>query len=163
MISTNLFFVVSVLLLFWHGLVFGWNSNVWYTQGTNQLEKRNCKKFGEKWQTTHQSLYAIHSSSEFCTAGDRLLKWPEKFIWRFVKKLLSRENSDKIWNAKKLFHEQGEYDKSFLILFAFHIFFKFSHFLRGSLRIVYSWQKRIFVEKYRWWSRYIIFVKSNDK
>ncbi len=54
----------------------------------------------EKWRTTNnrmnQSQYTIHSLSDFCIAGDRLLTSHEKFLRHFIKKLLNWEISDKM-------------------------------------------------------------------
>ncbi len=44
-----------------------------------------------------------------------------------------------MFNAKKLFHQQSEYDESWPIHDScFTIFFAFSHFFSGSSRIVYK-------------------------
>ncbi len=79
-------------------------------------------KNNERWITTKQSLYDIHSLN-----FDGLLTPHEKFLRCVVKKLLSREIGDETRDVKNLFHKQAEYEESCPVHYSryscFHTFF----------------------------------------
>ncbi len=70
---------------------------MYYARTTKRKEiAKNLAKNDELW-INHYTLFVV--SPDF----DEILPPHEIFLWCFVKKLLSREISNEMWNVKKTF------------------------------------------------------------